>query len=1111
MSARHNNNFSLNLPLNPVITGCKVVIAFLLFFITLHIHADPDFLERSAKNIRFKRIMDSNEGDFTFARINAIAQDHQGFMWFGSDYGIARYDGVNTLSYKHNSDNPRSLSENVIFAMTVDHDNYLWIATNKGLNRFNRFTDDFDHFLFDPNNTQSISNNNVMDVLEGIDHRIYLATLNGLNIISQDRKTITRVSHNPDTPNTLISNQLHVLFKDSSHFIWIGTKNDGLQRYDPRTENFLTFTHEPTNDHSLSHNFVRSITQDKFGRIWVATEKGLNRLNDDGKTFTRYSFLNYPESIASLDIVFSVRSDSRGNLWITLNQVGIALYDFNKDRFTFIPHDPSDVSSPIQGTVLISFEDRQGDLWFANFPTGINYFNRASMAFKNYYHSTTDENSLSNSVVSAVHKDKEGNIWVGTENGLNLLEPSTGKFKHFMHDKKNNKSLPANAVLSIAEDHQQQLLVGTWGGGLTAYNKKEKTFKHFPLENKDRLGPSGAHVWALDQGDDGRVWVGTQTAGFNLYDTPTGKFEQYIFSKKNSDKEIIGNFVFDVYEDSHEFLWGGGELGLFLFDSVTKKFTRSLGDKKGWDTLGTHRVVGIYEDSRQDIWFTFLSFGVTRYNRKANKFEFLTNDKETPTENAAGIIEDQHGFMWVSTTTGIVKIDPSTFRVIANYGVTNGIANELFMRNAATIDANGRLYFGGVGGLVSFHPDDLSKLTSIAPIALTDFRLFNKKVVIGNPGSPLKSDINETSEIELNHTDSVFTIEFAALNYREVKRNLYVYQLEGFDVDWTIVKDHFAATYTNLNPGRYTFKVRQIFMDKINNDSGRDLVIVIKPPFWFTWWAYTTYAVLALLVYFFILKINFRRTIARERERVLEIASYSDSLTQLKNRRYLMEYLPKDLIQITEKYHDAHLKNSILDNDTKFVFFMIDIDNFKMINDTYGHSAGDKVLQEVAQLIQTVFRQSDYLIRWGGEEFLVVGRFISSTTTLLLAERLRAKVEQNTFKIDTSVTIKVTCSIGFAAYPFDTKQIDAFEWQQVIDIADAGLYAAKLSGRNMWIGLSAGPNFNWRTDSKNMLLNLPELVASDVLHVDTMSISKEYLHWGYSQKLNQKRSPNLTT
>jgi diguanylate cyclase (GGDEF)-like protein len=279
------------------------------------------------------------------------------------------------------------------------------------------------------------------------------------------------------------------------------------------------------------------------------------------------------------------------------------------------------------------------------------------------------------------------------------------------------------------------------------------------------------------------------------------------------------------------------------------------------------------------------------------------------------------------------------------------------------------------------------------------------------------------------------------------------------------------------------------------NATGGDVERLVQPPLWRSWWAYAFYIGAAGLVYSLILRTVFERGFARERKRLLESASVSDPLTQLKNRRYLLEHLPPDVAIVLRHYEQGGFDSLASQTDKQLIFFMIDVDNFKKINDTYGYSAGDNILKEFAQVMQSIFRQSDYLIRWGGEEFLVVGRFMNIETAYTLSERLRDKVSETAFTSGENLTVNITCSIGFSAFPFDKKQPNALDWEQVVGLADASLYAAKLSGRNRWVGLRSGDTFNWRTDVKDLLANIPTLIKSKALETNVSADQKELLKW----------------
>jgi len=410
------------------------------------------------------------------------------------------------------------------------------------------------------------------------------------------------------------------------------------------------------------------------------------------------------------------------------------------------------------------------------------------------------------------------------------------------------------------------------------------------------------------------------------------------------------------------------------------------------------------------------------------------------------------------------------------------------------------MYFGGPNGFNAFYPSRVKDNPHAPPVTLTSFLKFNQPVDLGQP-------ITDVTEVELTYKDYVVAFEFAALDYTAPEKNRYKYKLEGFDEDWIEAGTLRRATYTNLGPREYTFRVMAANNDGVWNEQGLGVKVTVIPPPWRTWWAYTLYA-LTLVGLVFAYAHRQAQKLEREAQynrklqmevsartdelaqqnkeleafnRKLEEASLTDSLTGFWNRRFLLQQIPKELSQV-----DRQLKREAdgsTGEEKSLLFLMFDLDGFKGLNDTYGHAAGDRVLIQVGRMLLDVCRQSDTIIRWGGDEFLLVGRNADPETAESLAERIRQSMEDKAFDVGLEQTVHLSCSIGFAFYPFDRARPNFFSWEQVVGVADRALYVAKESGRNAWAGI-LGSRIDRNTDLlKRINDDLEGLVAEGVVEV----------------------------
>ncbi len=817
-----------------------------------------------ASSYRFQHLLttDVRDGD-SISASTSIVQDRLGFMWFGGENGLARYDGHLVRIYQANPDTPGAISSSYIWDMVLDQQGVLWVATTNGLNRYDPTFDTFHSYT--TRDYPELADNLIRNLAVDSHDNLYIATANGLSILNAQRDEFRSYVHTEDGAS-LAGNFLRSVFVDRDDRVWVGTNTRGLDRFDPVTETFHHYGHLQESA-SPSHNSVTAIAQDGRGNIWVGTYGGgVSVLDESRGQFKRYR--HDPDQSRSLsgDVVWDIFNDRDNQLWIATASGGVSLYQPASDDFDRIESRLYDAQSLLSDSNRYIFQDREGDMWIGSFPVGINYLNRSSTRIESFFHRPDDSNSPTNGGVLSFLEDSRGRLWIGTEGGLNEYDQKTGKFRRYTRDFNNDYGLRANAVLALEEDVNGDIWVGTWGGGLHRFERSSRRFYHYHPEK----GPPGyinsEFVWdiLLDHNND--LWVGTETGGLNRYVRETDSFESIALPTGDQEPNSLG-FVWTLLEDQKQRLWAGTLGGLVMLDPQTETFKRYQHQPDQPNSLSSNLIAKLYEDSRGRIWIGTQDQGITIFDPAKETFQRLNRQHGLPSQAISSFIEDEYGFIWAATVDGLARIDPGSFSM-RSYNKSNGLISNNYNRDASYKDQTGRLYFGGIDGFSVFYPTDLDTIQQAPPVVITGLSILNQPVGIGTPGSPLLQSITRTREISLDHHDSTFSLTFAALSYRSPDRNKFEYMLKGFDKDWIRAFDTNTATYTNIDPGTYYFRVRAANSDGVWNEHGTALRITILPAPWRTWWAYTLYACIGALIVLLFVNTKLRHAELEKEKRV---------------------------------------------------------------------------------------------------------------------------------------------------------------------------------------------------------------------------------------------------
>lgn len=848
---------------------------------------------QSPGNVSFHQI--TQKDGLSQSTGHTILQDSQGFMWFGTNNGLNRYDGYEMTVYMHNPKDSTTLSGNSINVLFEDSKQNLWIGTmGAGLNHMYRDNNTFRHYKADYINFgNGLSDNSISAIYEDEEGLLWVGTYNGLNILDPESGDIVNIFISDEEDSTSLSgNQINTIYEDRNGYLWIGT-NDGLNLWLPETETFSHFRRESENPDDNRLNNIMAVYQDAYNNLWAGTTNGLNRYNYDTDEFERYlPNETDPYSISGRSIV-TIYEDSQGIIWIGTENNGLNAYDRKNNRF--IPYEQNlDDPNSISGNAIYSiYENDDGILWIGTYSGGINYVDRKKSKFENYTYQKSVDYPLSHRSVTSFLEDSEGNFWVGTDGGgLNRFDRETGNFYTLRHEPNNPNSLSSDVVLAMLDNGDGSIWLGYYHGGISKYDVKNKQFTHYRYDPEDPGSLCHDDVFAFMNDPEKGIWIGTNGGGVCHFDEETETFTQY-----QAEEGVIRDLLID--SEGHFWLatYGGGLKMLLFNDEGIWNFYQ------GDNGLQSNVILTIHEDQKNRLWVGTKEAGLNFLEQHTFQFTNYTIENGLPSDEVKGILEDDSGNLWLSTNNGLSKFNPET-KTFFNYSIEDGLQGSEYNALAYYKDRDGFMYFGGINGFNRFHPDSIKLNTFVYPVVFTDFKIFNHSVEPG-ADSPLKKDITRAEQIVVPHDAYVLTFEYAALNYNRLKGIRYAYKLEGFEENWNEVGDKRNITYTNLSPGDYTLKVKAANSDGIWNNEA-NLNITVTPPFWRTAWFYViAFAVIGGLIY---AGYNYRvRRIKRQNkflatkinERTAELHQRNEELVSV------LEDLRKTRNELAENAHKA--------------------------------------------------------------------------------------------------------------------------------------------------------------------------------------------------------------
>jgi signal transduction histidine kinase/ligand-binding sensor domain-containing protein len=892
---------------------------------------------RAGRDVVFRRL--TLDDGLSQSSINCIVQDAQGFMWFGTQDGLNRYDGYEIKVYRHDPENPHSLSNSYVMGCKRDRRGVVWLVTRDGvLHRYEPETERFVRYdlgLSDPFQQRGSE----LLVLHGdVQGRLWVGTFgDGLLRYEPEEDTFRAYRHDPDDPTSLSHRIVWRIHEDREGTIWVGTEA-GLNRYDPGSDSFVRYPYrdfppgayqydppvhdddpafQPANPRALGSPAVTRIAEDGEGRLWVGTRYGgLNRLDRETGDFTSYPYdpAFEPEDPGTLsgNSVHRLLVDHLGQLWVgsahwnvdetrTYARLGVERLDPETGSILRFPADPEDPCSLPHDYVGAMYEDAQGTLWVHTFGGGVDIYDQETGCFDHYVHDPDDERTLAGDDVTVFYEDEAGGLWIGTATGgASYFDPGWAKFPSYDVGAESGERLSNNSIWRIAsspkglrDDGRADVLWVSTFAGLNYWDRRANTFTFYEIDPKlpdsvaysvfedaerrvlwlgttmgleraglpaeastapetlrftrilTRSSASTGSVLAVHPAGEDQLWVGQYRVGLHRFDLTSEEIVATYRHDPDDEMSLGDDRVLKIFPGRDGTLWLTTRGGLECFDPESATFTHYLADPED-PRSGAATVHAVYEDRSGNVWLGTDGEGLQRLVPAQDAVVAAYREEDgLPNNVVYSILPGEAGQLWLSTNRGLVRFDPLD-ESFQSYTSQDGLQSNEFNWGAEFSAADGELFFGGVNGINAFYPAEIAPNPYVPPVVITE-------ILLGPPRQPreiggrgngtatgarevLEAPLHLAEEIELSHRDRILSFEFAALHYALPERNQYAYMLEGFDPDWHEVGTRRFATYTNLPPGRYTFRVKGSNSDGVWNDQGASVTVRVRPPFWGTWW-----------------------------------------------------------------------------------------------------------------------------------------------------------------------------------------------------------------------------------------------------------------------------------
>jgi signal transduction histidine kinase/ligand-binding sensor domain-containing protein/DNA-binding response OmpR family regulator len=814
--------------------------------------------------------------------VNCIFKDANGFMWFGTDGGLNRYDGYKFKVFKHNAAAPNSLPDNFINNIYSGPENKLWIDTRQGICIYNSVTEKFSNDVRAELARFKVSTNQLSRIKKDRDGNFWFLTVNkGIYCYYVKNHTTVYFSNSIKSPMVLHSNIVTDIIEDSHSYFWL-IYNDGvIEKLDTRTNTIplRSYGLAKANNNKLE---PYSGILDNNNYLWIyalGSSLGVYCYHTNTDALVNFNSDSGKLRLNS-NLIFNIILGQDNKIWVGTDHGGINLIDPLNNNVQYILNRDDDNKS-LRSNCVILYKDDFGIIWAGTKKYGVSYYHKQINQFPLIRHYISDNTSLPFEDINCFKEESNGTLWIGTNGGgLINYNPVTKKYVQYKYDPKNPNSISNDIVISLCIDHEAKLWVGTYFGGLNRFDGKK--FIHYRHSDNNPSSVSDDRVYSVIEDSGLRLWVGTFSGNINIFNRKSNSFLHPHYN-------MLSDYTAAMYEDKQKNIWIARDKGIDVIEKNTGLVKHYVNQPKNSNSLIFNNVNGIFQDKSGLFWITTKG-GLSILNAQTNKFYNLKREKNLP-DNLSNTLEDKTGKMWISTADGLVCIKPiktkDTYKFqISRYDEFDGLQGREFNLDAALKTKSGQMIFGGPHGFNQFDPENINTIGNKPKLLLTDFQLYNKSINAGdtiNGNIVLKRSITETSDLTLTHNENVFSIEFAACDYLNPNKIAYQYKLESFDKEWLSAENsNRKATYTNLDAGDYVFKVRA---SNINNPANSSLVtlnIKVLPPFWKSAFAYVLYLIIAVSILLYVRykgilklkkefemrheKLEAERKIARERE-----------------------------------------------------------------------------------------------------------------------------------------------------------------------------------------------------------------------------------------------------
>jgi ligand-binding sensor domain-containing protein/signal transduction histidine kinase/DNA-binding response OmpR family regulator len=783
--------------------------------------------------------------DFQF-----VYQDSYSFLWLASYDGLFRWDGYSFKKYSHSEQDSNSLAHNIVYSLFEDAERRLWVGTIEGLTLYDRANDRFIRCSIG----QASQKIPVNAIVADSQNRLWLGTSFGL--CNYDHATGQSTWYaNQSTDDVIFAMTI-----DDEDNLWAGTFNDGVRKFSIKQKVFTSFRHVEKDPGTIASNKIKSIHLDHDNKVWIGTaDKGISVINSKGGFVKHISNLTRGKS-ANQSPVNAIFEDSNNTVWVGVGREALYYIEAHDKEPRALVETLTDNTQNRLRSISAIWEDSFGNLWFATTGNGLFYTNPSKNVFENYLRLPAAVPGLESATITCFYEDANENIWLGTDgSGMIKFNPDTRMYKLFTT---RSHKLTSGAINDIKGDKDGKIWISTWHGGVMEFDPISEEITSYVNDpaNKNSLIFNDAKTLLID---DSLVWIGTHGGGLSILNKTQKVFTDHSNNNGFPFQLNAPAWINHLYKDSKKRLWISTYSGLFIFDGRALRHFEHTNDTL---SISSNSVNMVTEDNDGIIWVISESGGLDRYNESGENFTRLTQRLSLP-ETMKGIVADSNNILWITSNEGVAAVDPSRTKV-RRYDASEGLQGNTFFHKAILRTKKGRLLFGGPRGFNSFHPDSLRTIEVPSKFYFTDLYVYNVKQDLHSPSSPLRKILQLTNDLTLTHEQSFFSIEFAAINFYSMGKTQYQYKLDGLHDQWISLQKERKVSFTNLDPGSYTLRIRYTDASGEWSAAENELVITVLPPWWKTFWFRLVImaVIMAAIVGIFYLRVN----AIRKRNKVLK-------------------------------------------------------------------------------------------------------------------------------------------------------------------------------------------------------------------------------------------------